>query len=238
MREALNIEVAHKLVESEHTPRSALSMELIEIAEAIILSVIAVATAISGYQAAKWDGRQGFLYGTSARLRVEASLAATEGGQRRLLDVTTFNTWIRVKEETNNKHLADLYVRRFSPEYRVAFDAWLKTEPFSNADAPAGPIFMPEYHNALIEKAAKLNEEATTAFKDGTEARVTSEKYVRSSVLLAVVIFLIALAQRFKIRKVRVGLLFVATAVMIYSLGTLATYPRLRGDNIEMNLRE
>ena len=74
---------------------------------------------------------------------------------------------------------------------------------------------------------AELNQEATAAFTEGTEAREISEKYVRGTVLLATVLFLIALAQRFKIRKVRVGLLLVATALMIYALANVAMYPRL-----------
>jgi hypothetical protein len=35
-------------------------------------------------------------------------------------------------------------VKRFTPEYRVAFDAWLKLDPLNNEDAPPGPRFMPE----------------------------------------------------------------------------------------------
>src|SRR5271166_1411115 len=85
MPEGMNIEIAHKLTESEAGPKQALRVELLEIAEAVILAVIAVATAWSGYYSAKWDGRQALLYGTSARLRVEAALAAAEGGQQRLL---------------------------------------------------------------------------------------------------------------------------------------------------------
>ncbi len=138
--------------------------ELAEIGEVIILAIVAVATAWSGYQAARWDGRQAFQYGTASRLRVQADEADTLGGQQRLLDVSTFNTWIQVHEE-GNERLADLYVRRFSEEYRVAFDAWVKTHPFTNRDAPAGPIFMPEYHNAQNELAATLNEQADTAFE-------------------------------------------------------------------------
>src|ERR1700675_1024857 len=94
MPEGMNIEIAHKLSESEDRFRKSRREELTEIAEAVVLALVAVATAWSGYQAAKWDGRQAFLYATSAKLRVDAGVAATEGGQQRLLDVVTFNTWI------------------------------------------------------------------------------------------------------------------------------------------------
>ncbi len=141
-------------------------------------------------------------------------------------NVMTFNTWIKA-QESKDEELAAIYRRRFSPEYRVAFEAWLKTGPFTKPDEPPGPSFMPEYHNALLEKSAELNKDATAAFTEGTEAREISEKYVRGTVLLATVLFLVALAQRFKIRKVRVGLLLVATALMTYALANVAMYPRL-----------
>jgi hypothetical protein len=81
--------------------------------------------------------------------------------------------------------------------------------------------------NARLAQAEQLNQEATAAFTEGTEARETAESYVRITVVLATVLFLIAISQRFKIRNVRVGLLLVASALMVYALVTLVTYPRL-----------
>jgi hypothetical protein len=226
MPENVNREIAHKLARSEAGHKKSLRERLVEIAEAAVLSLVAVATAWSGYQASKWNGRQSFNYGTSARLRVEASVAATEGGQQRLLDVVTFNTWIEATQAKDDK-LAALYVRRFSPEYRAAFDAWLKTEPFTHGDGPAGPVTMPEYHNALLERSEQLNWEATAAFTEGTKARDTADQYVQSTVLLAVVLFLIPVAQRFTLRNVRAGLLVVAAALLVFTLVVVAMQPRL-----------
>lgn len=59
------------------------------------------------------------------------------------------------------------------------------------------------------------------------EARETGEKYVRTTVLLATVLFLIALSQRFGLLKVRAGLLLVAVTLLVISLVSIATYPRL-----------
>jgi hypothetical protein len=157
---------------------------------------------------------------------VEAAAAATEGGQKRLLDVVTFNTWIEAHER-NDDRLAAIYVHRFSPEYRAAFDAWLKTEPFGRPDAPAGPMWMPEYLNPLLERSAELNNNANDVFAEGTEARNTADRYVRVTVVLATVLFLVALAQRFKLRSVRVGLFLVAAVLLVYALVSVATYPRL-----------
>lgn len=53
MPEGMNIEIAHNLAESEPGPSKTFRAELLEIAEAVLLALIAVPTAWSGYQAAK-----------------------------------------------------------------------------------------------------------------------------------------------------------------------------------------
>jgi hypothetical protein len=226
MSEDMNVVLAQKLAEASVDSKEDSRHWIIEILEACGLSIVAVATAWCGYNAARWEGRQSLLYGTSSRLRVEAALAETEGGQQRLLDVVTFNTWIRL-EETKNEKVASIYVRRFSPEYRTAFDAWLKTNPLTNPNAPMGPANMPEYRNHNLIQAAELNRQADDAFEQGTLARDNSDKYVRGTVLLATILFLIALAQRFKVHVVRLGLLAVAAIMMVYALSNVAYYPRL-----------
>jgi hypothetical protein len=228
MAEDSNIVLAHRLAEAGAEHRAAPRQHwLVEILEAAGLSIVAVATAWCGYNAARWDGRQSLLYGTASRLRVEAALAATEGWQQRLLDVVTFNTWIRL-QETKNEKVAAIYVHRFSPEYKVAFDAWLKTDPFNNPNAPTGPINMPEYRNPLLLQSDDLNRRASECFDQGTQARVNSELYVRGTVLLATILFLIALAQRFRVHSVRVCLLVVAAILIVYALSSVAHYPRLQ----------
>jgi hypothetical protein len=225
--EGHNIEAAHRLTERHPSSDSpSRRTEVLEIIEVILLAVVAVATAWSGYQAAKWDGEQAFDYGTASRLRVQADSAATLGGQQKLLDISTFNTWIQARQAGDEK-LASLYVRRFSPEYRVAFEAWLKTDPFKNPNAPPGPSFMPEYHNPKTELAAKLNAQASDVFDEGTASRETADRYVRQTVLLATVLFLIAVAQRFRVRGVRIAASLLAASLMVYAVGGVLSLPRI-----------
>jgi hypothetical protein len=227
MPEDMNVEAAYSLSERGVTEKERRRpREMGEIFEVIILALVAVATAWSGYQAAKWDGREAFLYGESTRFRVEASEAATLGGQQRIQDISTFNTWI-IAHAQGQDRIAELYVQRFSPEYKVAFDAWLATMPFTNPDAPPGPSFMPEYHNAQTEHAAVLNEQATAAFDEGTHSRENAERYVRQTVLFATVLFLIAISQRFTYRAVRRTATVIAAAVMLVALVGVVTLPRL-----------
>jgi hypothetical protein len=224
MSEGMTVEVAHKFAE-HHSSGSARERHL-EIIEALLLSAVAIVTAWCGYQAARWDGRETYLYGVASRQRVEAALKATEGGQLRLLDVVTFNTWIGLHEDHKDA-TARIYERRFSPEYKRAFDAWMRTDPFNNPAAPAGPIYMPEYRNALLEQSVDLSRQSSDSFSLGAHSREIAEAYVQRTVVLATVLFLTALAQRFKIRKVRIMLLVFAALLFIFELGELAMHPRL-----------
>jgi hypothetical protein len=203
----INIEIAHKLNEAgEHQPpHTSRWLEALEIVEAILLAMVAIATAWSGYQAARWDGLQDELYEQSTRLRVQAQGLETRGGQERIYDASTVVEWIKA-EALGEQKLVQLFERRFRPEFRVAFDAWVKTDPLNNPDAPAGPLLMPEYRNAKSEEAAKLADQASEAFKSGAAARSRSDDYVRVTVLLATVLLLVAISQRFKTHQVRVGL--------------------------------
>jgi hypothetical protein len=226
MPEGSNVEVAQHLSGHEHQFRAEPWQEKTEIVEVIILAIVAIATAWSGYQAAKWDGEQAFDYGTSSRLHTQANDASTLGGQQKLLDISTFNTWIQA-EQQGNEQLAALYVRRFSPEYKVAFDAWLKTRPFTDPNAPPGPSFMPEYHNSQTEMSVELNAQGTEVFNEGTEARDTSDKYVRQTVLFALALFLIAIAQRFRYKGVRIAAVALAGTVAVFALIGEIGLPRI-----------
>ena len=120
-----------------------------------------------------------------------------------------------------------MLVRRFSPEYRTAFTAWLNTDPFTNPSAPPGPAAMPEYRNPQLDQAKHLNEEAAVKFEEGTHSRETAEHYVRATVLFALVLFLVAVGQRFSVHHVRVATMVMALGLLAYSLYDIGTLPRL-----------
>ena len=199
--------------------------EVIEILEAIVLAIVAVAAAWSGYQTARWDGRQAFLYGSSSKERFLSDRQSTRGGQLELYDASTFSSWLAASA-TGNTKVAALFERRFRAEFRPAFAAWLKTDPFHNPKAPPGPLVMRQYHNTTLAAAAASSAKASAAFAEGTDARERGDKYLRNTVLLATVLFLTALSQRFKVHAVRSSLLGVSAVILVICLYFMITYPR------------
>ena len=198
---------------------------LIEIVEVTFLAIVAIATAWSGYQATQWGGLQSERYGQASSTRFAADALSTLGGQELVADSAVFTAWLEAHQK-GDAALEDLLVRRFSPEFAKAFQEWLKTDPFEDLSAPPGPGYMPGFTTKHLEEAKALNDQASTAFAEGTEARATANKYVRDTVLLASVLFCVAIAQRFKIRGVRMGANAVALTLLIYTLTTLVVLPR------------
>jgi hypothetical protein len=200
------------------------SQTAIELAEAILLSAVALMTAWSGYEAALWNSRSAADYGRASALGVSAQAAQTRSGQEMLYDAATFNQWLAAAS-SGNSQLAALLTRRFRPEYKTAFDAWLKTDPIHNPDAPASPAAMPQYNNASADKAAALARQAGEYFNSGGHDREVGDDYVRVTVVLAIVLFLIALSQRFEVRRIRFAMLGLALAVLAFAVYALATVP-------------
>ena len=222
-----NIEIAHHLSEhslhNEHLQSPAYQM--LEMVEAIVLACVAIATAWSGYQAALWTGHQAELYGLASRYRVQAEGATTVANQERLYNASTVVEWLKA-EANGQKNLSALFERRFLPEFRPAFEAWKQTDPLNNPNAPPGPFFMPEYRSSKSEEAARLNDQATETFEEGNRARKLSDDYVRVTVLLATVLLLTAISQRFKVHAVRVGLAVVAALLLCVPVYRILTLPR------------
>jgi hypothetical protein len=218
-------EVAHAIGHQHPAERTGRTAERVEILEAVLLAIVAVATAWSGYQTACWDGRQAHLYGISSKDRALSNKAATRSGQLQLYDSTTFSFWLQAKAQ-RDRAAQQIFERRFRHEFRPAFRAWLGTDPFQNAKAPPGPLLMPQYRNATAESASANDERATAAFEQGTKARETGDKYLRNTILLATVLFLTALAQKFKVETVRIGLFGVSAVLLLVALYFVGTYPR------------
>jgi hypothetical protein len=222
-----NIEFAHKIHEQGHHGggESPHRQEWIEILEAVVLAAVAVLTAWSGYQAAKWDAESAEAYARTSSTTISGQEQQTLAGQDHLYDIITFASWIEAHHR-GEKDIEAVFERRFRPEYAIAYEAWIKTDPFHNPKAPPGPSFMPEYKSARLERARELAGEARKHFERGVATRQTGDEYVRITVFLATVLLLTALAQRFKIRGVRVGLIGVAFVMLVFAIYFIAIFPR------------
>jgi hypothetical protein len=143
--------------------------------------------------------------------RGAAALAALS---TRNFDSSTFTAWFTAYT-LNDPQKQAVAERRFRPEFRVAFDAWMATDPFHNPRAAAGPTYMPQYKLADQAKADALDREAEAAAAAGNHAAVVGDDYVRITVFLAAVLFLVGIGSTFKLPTVRYVLIVVGAVLLV-----------------------
>lgn len=197
----------------------------ITIVEAVLLAIVAFVAAYSGYASAKWSTESRLDLARASTARTEASNANLDALTNRNFDSSTFEAWFTAYVARNQQAMT-VAERRFRPEFRVAFDAWQRTDPEHNPNAPSGPLYMPEYKQPEQDRANTLNAEADRLYAEGARSGTHADDYVRVTVYLATVLFLVAISGHFPIRGVRVGLVVVGIIVLVLALGTLVTLPR------------
>ena len=127
----------------------------VEILATVLLSLAAVATAWSGYQATRWNGEQAKAAGRTNAIRVEAARAQGLSESQTQVDVATFIQWVDAYA-LKRTELSDFYFKRFRKEFRPAVQAWLDTRPLVNPDAPLTPFAMPQYKLAAAAESKRL----------------------------------------------------------------------------------
>jgi hypothetical protein len=197
---------------------------ILSITEAVLLSLVALLAAYSGYVAAKWGTESSISLAKAATARTKASRAELEALQLRTLDSVSFNAWFTAftNGNTSAQRIAE---RRLRPGYRPAFHAWLATDPAHNPNAPPGPSYMPQYVIPQETAANADDAAADAAFSSGTSAGATGDKYVRDTVFLATVLFLVGISGHFPLRQVRYGLIGVGALLLAFSVVQLLSLP-------------
>jgi hypothetical protein len=224
MTEHVHVHAPHELSESGDS--TARTERVLELAATILLSIATLGIAWSGYQAARWNGRQAEDYAQANAARSNANRATTNGDQEQTQDLLLFNQWLLFMT-TNEQTLANAYEQRFRPGFRSALEAWLAQEPLTNPDAARSPFQMPEYRVPELEKADRLERQAGRHFEDAKEATEHTDSYVLTTVFFATVLFFAGISMRFVWRPMRVTVLVLATASLVYGIVRDATLPIL-----------
>ena len=217
-------EVGKEIV--EHAKHDSVGRDrLLSIGEAVLLSIVALLAAWSGYSAAKWSTESRLDLAEASTARSQANRANLDALEVRNLDSSAFEAWFAAYTAGNRQAMA-IAERRFRPLFRVAFDAWRATSPETNPDAPRGPTSMPQYRQPGLVKARVLDERADEAFDAGSSAGKTADDYIRGTVILAVVLFLVGISTQFPLQGARYVLIGLGTVLVVVSVVQLAQLPR------------
>jgi len=199
---------------------------IFEVLAIVLLSAAAIGTAWSGYQAARWSGREAHNFALAEGSHSKSTRAVVSAGEARVQDLADFERWLDL-ETTGDQTLANVHAAHFQGALRTAFDAWLTQDPLNNPDAIPTPLKMPQYHQAEAERAAQLETNADHLIEDGSTARDRADEYVLNTVFFASVLFFAGISMRFVWQKMRITVLVLATLTLAYGVVQIATLPVL-----------
>jgi hypothetical protein len=195
------------------------------ITEAVLLAVVAVLAAWSGFASAKWSTHSSLQLARASAARTEANRADYEAANLQTFDSTMFDAWFDAYV-AGNKSAMRVAEARFRPVYLAAFKAWLATDPFHNPNAPKGPSYMPQYKLPQLAQANALDAKANTYYSLGEQAGSNADSYVRTTVYLATVLFLVGISGHFKVRAARIGLISMGGVILVFSSISLIIAPK------------
>ena len=195
------------------------------ITEAVLLALVAVLAAWSGFASAKWSTHSSLDLARASADRTNANRADYQASSLQNFDSTMFDAWFTAYV-AHDKAAMRVAENRFRPVYLAAFKAWLATDPFHNPKAPKGPSYMPQYKLPQLAQANAFDAEASNDYSLGEQAGANADNYVRTTVYLATVLFLVGISGHFKVRSARIGLISIAGVILVFSVVSLIVAPK------------
>ncbi len=192
----------------------------------VSLSVAALTTTWSTYQAALWDGEQAASYTRANALRIEGAKASARADILEAVDLAIFSSWLNAVG-AGETQLRDFYYARFRPDFRQAFDAWTALHPLTNPDAPQGPFVMKEYSLPERVQAEALAAKAQAIFDQGQRDNDIGDIYVQATVILASALFFGGICQTFKRPRVRMILALLSSVACVIGVVRTLTLPAI-----------
>ena len=195
-----------------------------ELVATVLLAVAAVATAWASYQSARWHGEQARAASASVAARVESTRAADVANRQGQIDVALFTQWVDAYAR-NEAELAAFYDKRFRPEFKPAFDAWVATKPRKNPSAPLSPFAMPQYKLAANATSDRLEVKAAAASQRAGSFIQRADDYSLAVVLFASSLFFAGISTRLRSSSTRMVILGLGCALFLGSVIWIATFP-------------
>lgn len=196
----------------------------VEFTCAVLLSLATTFSAWCAYQSTLWGGVQTFRLAAANKAGREGSAANMAALQTRVFDASVGISWMEAKNEGNERQERFLF-ERFRPEMKRAVEAWLKTDPFNNPQAPLGPMKMAEYVQPELAEAKRQEALSAQEFAAAMQANQTSDAYVLLTVLFASVLFFGGIAGMLDSRRLRIAIMSIALVLFLVTVAFLGTMP-------------
>jgi hypothetical protein len=211
--------------DDDRAPRQSSGLAL-EVVTAVVIGLAGLTAAWADFQGSLWEGVQAEDYARANDLRTRASRQSLRADGEQSMELGLFVAWLNA-ETAGEARLAGFYRDRFPQDFRGPFESWLLLKPLDNASAPPSPFAMPAYRSKARLEADALQRESDSAFKDGQGANKKSDDFGQANLALTTSLALAGIAQVFRKRSVRLGLVAVAAAALVFGILRIAILPTI-----------
>lgn len=190
----------------------------------LLVSITAVLTAWSGFQASKWGGEMSIAFSEASAARIDAGRLEGEGNRKVDVQVGLFTQWLQAFQ-AGDEELAAFLAEVFPEPLASVFPEWAEARLAGDPSAPVTPFDSPEY---VVEEqvAAEASEDrAEQRFADALENNQRSDNYTVLTVVFATVLFFGAISGRLRSRRNQWLLLGFGIAGFVIAVGVLLSFP-------------
>jgi hypothetical protein len=192
----------------------------------ILMSVTAVLTAWSGFQAAKWGGAMAISFSQAAAARIEVARLEGVANRKQTIQVALFAQWVQATAD-GKQPVAEYLATRFPEPLSTAFAAWQATHPSTDTTAPLSPFDMAQYRLPELATAKAVDARAAQTFARALENNRRGDNYTLLTVAFASVLFFAALSGNVSPRRYEWILLGVGLALFVMAVTFLIAFPKL-----------
>jgi hypothetical protein len=125
----------------------------------------------------------------------------------------------------NDTKLSDFYYERFRPEMKAAVDAWLKTDPFKNPNAPLNPFRMKEYNKTYTLESQQFSKKMQMGLQNAQNANNVSSNYVLMTVIFSMSLFITGIIEKTAKFRLRLILLGMAVLTTLLAISVVLLFP-------------
>ena len=194
-----------------------------ELAAAVILSLATVASAWSGYQAARWSGQKTKANRATAIAQIDAGRQESLANRQVTIDAVVFTSWLEASV-AGDQALADEIEARFRDEFSPAFEEW-RGPATSEALPPGSPFDEDDYQLAADQRADELTAQAEESAKRADESNQTGDNFILAAVLYASVLFFAGISTKLSSSHASHLAVGLSGAMFVFATTVMLTLP-------------
>lgn len=197
-----------------------------ELIAILLLSVTAILTAWTGFQASKWSGAMSISFSQASTNRIEAARTEAMASRKLTVQVSLFTQWLEAYQ-AGDTELSTFLLGRFPEPLATVFPEWLESRPLKNPDAPSTPFEMEQYVIPESLEAAAADATADRKFREALRNNQRGDNYTVLTIGFAAVLFFAALSERMRRRSAQWALLGIGGVGFVILALVLLTFPKM-----------